>query len=163
MATDSPSRASQSPSEMEAAAGSWGRKQRDRELLGSEHRGLLSPVLWRYFSLAAGRVLREGGTDPSTMGGRHGAGWKSQASQPYLHPPGCLSFKSCVIHLPQEAYRSSLNPKDHLLQPPILVALLLRALPMYLFGKISLDSCEFTSALGLGRCSLRQAFSLCLS
>ena len=72
MATDSPSRASQSPSEMEAAAGSWGRKQGDRELLGGEQRGLFSPVLCEYFSLAAGGV-QEGRDRPVYYGRKIGS------------------------------------------------------------------------------------------
>lgn len=62
MATDSPSRASQSPSEMEAAAGSCEEKA-ETELLGSE-KGLLSalklvllPILWGALTPGSRQVI----------------------------------------------------------------------------------------------------------
>lgn len=60
MATDSPSpRASQSPSEMEAAAGSWAEEAERQGAVRKWTQGLLSPVLWSHLSLATGRVFRE--------------------------------------------------------------------------------------------------------
>lgn len=169
MATDSPSRAPQSPSEMEAAAGSCEEKAQT-ELLGSEHGRLLSalklamsPVLWASGGIRpwqqAGDSEREGQTHPPWEEDPELGRRAKDCGPTYTHLGVCL--QSLVQpSLPPKAHFNSLNPQDVLLQLPILVALLLRALPVYLFGRVFLGSCAFKSGLQSELVLPRQAFSL---